>query len=329
MRLDELLKHRHYWMAFAILWIVVYHSGFNFPKGINLIPALGYGGVDIFFLCSGVGAWYTVKRFGHHYVKYVTHSLKKILPLYYGIFAVWGGFVFWTDNITVAETFGNLTGLGWLIGMNHQFNWYMTAIICFYLVAPVLVRIAECVNTPTGQIAVLVILFLCGVPFFGRQILMMVSRLPIAYIGILLAKKSDGGGAISEKVFWILVMITLFLCMGIVLLMLFSNETLWEYGIWWYPMVVVAPTICFTISKGILLYGNRISLILKFAEKIGKMTFVIYLTHVSFFFVIKYLIAAKDIPNNNITWLFATLLLMLINYGVYGLQMLAKKYFTD
>lgn len=68
----------------------------------------------------------------------------------------------------MAEIFGNLTGLGWLIGMNHQFNWYMTAIICFYLVAPVLVRIAECVNTPTGQIAVLVILFLCGVPFFWK-----------------------------------------------------------------------------------------------------------------------------------------------------------------
>ena len=319
----EILKHRPYWMAFAILWIVMYHSDFHFPIGINLIPALGYGGVDIFFLYSGIGAWYTVKRFDYKYIKYVVHSLKKILPIYYVMLIPWGIFVYYTEGLSIQEILGNITCAGCLLGMKHQFNWYMTAIVCFYLIAPIFVRLADKVESPLLQVGVILLLAFCGIPFFKKNALMMVSRLPVAYLGIIIAKKETTGG-INEKMVNILTVLSIILFAGIVFLMLVRNQILWDYGLWWYPMIIVAPTVCLLISKMIMVYGEKIPKVLSFLKKIGRMTFAIYLAHVTEFYIVKYFISTNIIWDRNIIWIVAFLILPFISYGVYYLSLTTK-----
>ena len=61
--LNLICKWRAELMGAAILWVVLFHAGFQF-RGVffDTVQAIGYGGVDIFFLLSGIGLYYSLKK---------------------------------------------------------------------------------------------------------------------------------------------------------------------------------------------------------------------------------------------------------------------------
>lgn len=290
-------------MAIAIIWIVLYHSNLSLPIGINVIQVFGYGGVDIFFFCSGIGAWYSVNKYKGEYCKYVKHSLLKIMPAYYIILLVWTIFLARVETISLKEIIGNVTCTGWLLGMDNQFNWYMTAIVAFYFVAPFFVGLAKKYDSLKIQIFFVLFFSFLGIFFVKSNLLMMISRVPISYLGILLAKRIERNEiVVSSKLFICTVGVSACLLGLMLFFMLFNNEILWDFGVWWYPMIIIAPTICLAISTICeAIQCNKVPIV-TILDKLGKKTYIVYLAHVTEFFVVKWLITNGIVMQNNILW---------------------------
>ncbi|MGN9060685.1 hypothetical protein ACTM96_14400 [Mediterraneibacter faecis] len=50
-------------MSIAILWVLWFHTQMEFDNDLLLLlKNLGYGGVDIFFLVSGLGLYKSLKK---------------------------------------------------------------------------------------------------------------------------------------------------------------------------------------------------------------------------------------------------------------------------
>lgn len=58
-----LSKYRTELMGIAILWVMFFHLSIDINNRIlNLIKTIGYGGVDIFLMISGLGLYYAYKK---------------------------------------------------------------------------------------------------------------------------------------------------------------------------------------------------------------------------------------------------------------------------
>lgn len=77
-------------------------------------------------------------------------------------------------------------------------------------------------------------------------------------------------------------------------------------------------------GKFVIMYGEKIPKVLSFLKKIGRMTFAIYLAHVTEFYIVKYFISTNIIWDRNIIWIVAFLILPFISYGVYYLSLTTK-----
>ena len=83
LNMDNLTKYRIELMGFAMLWIMVFHSCVYIPDfllPLRFYKEVGYVGVDIFFLLSGIGLVFSItnnKSVVTFYKKRI-NNLKKI-----------------------------------------------------------------------------------------------------------------------------------------------------------------------------------------------------------------------------------------------------------
>ena len=137
-------KYRGQIMGVAALWIVVYHTWYRIftpetsPKLLYYIELaiskLGYFGVDIFFLLSGIGLSYAI---GKYSLK--EFWLRRFKRLAYPVLiaaavqAIMYGWSF-------PEYLLCVSGIGYFIGKDY-FQWFISAISAAYLVFPLYWRI--------------------------------------------------------------------------------------------------------------------------------------------------------------------------------------------
>lgn len=132
-------KYRGQIMGISALWIVVYHTWYRMfapetsPKLLYYmelaITKLGYFGVDIFFLLSGIGLSYSI----------VKHSTKQFLlrrfrRLAYPVLIAAAGQAI-MEGWSFPEYLFRASGIGLFIGKNY-FLWFISAIIPTYLLFP-------------------------------------------------------------------------------------------------------------------------------------------------------------------------------------------------
>lgn len=131
-------------MGLALLWVMLFHA-YEFHFGVALLDAfkaLGFGGVDIFFLLSGLGLYTTLSKRGP-LSKYVTRRLSRILPAYWlvvGIYSLWlraGG------RISFQTMAWSMSTLHYWFHIPKSFNWYIPALLAFYFLAPAYARLLE------------------------------------------------------------------------------------------------------------------------------------------------------------------------------------------
>lgn len=51
-------------MGVAMLWVVLFHATFSINNPLQGVKAIGYGGVDIFLMLSGMGLYFSYKKIG-------------------------------------------------------------------------------------------------------------------------------------------------------------------------------------------------------------------------------------------------------------------------
>lgn len=192
-----LSTQRSFIMGIAILWVAWFHT--DLPVGIpglSFLRETGYGGVDLFFLMSGIGAYYSLTKNPDTF-SYIKNQAKRILPSYYPFIAVWLIMMKMTAEIYGTEIIGNLTMMGWWCESRCQFNWYTNAIWLFYLLAPVFVG-AICKTEDRKKrmgitVLLMVVGFLVSMTFWHSLLLTAFSRLPVFILGIYLGREMIAG----------------------------------------------------------------------------------------------------------------------------------------
>ncbi len=293
----KISKYRTAIMGVAILWIMAYHSGISFPLHIpvlspvaSYVRSTGYGAVDIFMFLSGFGLYMSLSR-NPDCLTFYKKRVFRILPTYLPVLTVWlllnlpaipedaWRHALLQNLITVLN---NLTGAAFWLSKPPSFNWYMPAMIAFYLLTPVLFSLMGTRRRETG---LLLFTLLLDISFLDDYALVAVSRLTVFVLGMI------AGRCLSEKreIRW-KVELTAYLSgiISYIALYCFREKMpllLWSKGLHWYSFIFVAPALIFLLCRLFSLLdtstaGHRICLAF---EKTGLLTLEIYLIHIVLF----------------------------------------------
>lgn len=332
MTLKEVIKYRKIWMGFAILWVIFFHFGYKPPDPLAALQSSGYSGVDIFFFASGIGCYLSYSR-DKNAAAFIKRRFIRIMPTYFVFIVIWCTYKVITDGMDFTTVLGNIFCVQDLTGKDGSFNWYFGAMWIFYLLTPYFVAVADKIKKPAGCVPFCLLLVLFSFPFWNvKALIIIVTRLPVYFLGMYLAKRSQvSDDKISLKFMLIATVLSIISMAAFIVCYFKLHDELWNYGLWWYPFIITAPTICLYLSfiskqlekKSV---GQKI---LKAFSFIGNYTFELFLVHVFVFKEVSSMIMERQ-PNHVIAIWFAALIPVAIGAAILyqltkGVKKLIKK----
>lgn len=180
--INLLSKYRSQLMGIAILLIALFHSGYSSPnfEFINWMRRVGYIGVEIFLLVSGIGMYYSLKG-SDKLVQFYTKRLLRIMPLYIPIIFIFG----WRYDFSWVDYILNITTLSFWVN-TPLFNWYVPAIVLLYLLTPFYMKVFN--KKPLVTTLVAIALSFPVMYLLPQHVYIFTCRLPIFFIGIYTGK---------------------------------------------------------------------------------------------------------------------------------------------
>lgn len=332
MTLKEVIKYRKIWMGFAILWVIFFHFGYKPPDPLAALQSSGYSGVDIFFFASGIGCYLSYSR-DKNAAAFIKRRFIRIMPTYFVFIVIWCTYKVITDGMDFTTVLGNIFCVQDLTGKDGSFNWYFGAMWIFYLLTPYFVAVADKIKKPAGCVLFCLLLVLFSFPFWNvKALIIIVTRLPVYFLGMYLAKRSQvSDDKISLKFMLIATVLSIISMAAFIVCYFKLHDELWNYGLWWYPFIITAPTICLYLSfiskqlekKSV---GQKI---LKAFSFIGSYTFELFLVHMFVFKEVSSMIMERQ-PNHVIAIWFAALIPVTIGAAILyqltkGVKKLIKK----
>ncbi len=231
----------------AILWVCFFHAKLRLEgvPVIGMVQQWGYLGVDILTLLSGFGLYHSLER-SPSLREYGKRRALRLLPVYLPICLLWCLLLLPRLELglkpSLFSAFGTLTMTGYLLGAPASINWYISLLLVTILLAPLGYRLLSKSRNAyvTGAVLMLVSL-LAGLLFPDR--LMLVSRLPIFFAGMMLAAaKPQTEHPKAEAVIYALC----FLAGSAALWfsMTHLSSLLIPAGLYWYPGLLIVPALC-------------------------------------------------------------------------------------
>lgn len=323
MQPKDILKYRSAWLGFAMLWIVFYHMQLNPPTSVLLhVKGIGYGGADICLFASGIGCYYSLSS-DRNPLRFLKRRFYHLAPTYLCFIVFWLLYRITVTELPFGAVLGNLLGIQSFTTLGHSFNWYISAILLLYILAPYMKGTADRWNG-IRQSCIVLLLIAISIPFWTSKILIIsVARIPVFYLGMLFAKRCKSGRPFSGKE------ISLYAAgsvAGILLLLAalrFYMRLCWSYALYWYPFLLIAPGLCVILSW--LLFHLRrlrwLSFVSAALASVGRYSFEVYLTHLFLFEIQKQLTKTHRLPN---TWLVQLATLCLIPIACIVLRKLTN-----
>lgn len=285
-------RYRGELMGFAALWVVLFHSPLRLPSSwphfisdpINMFINLGYGGVDLFILVSGIGIYQSLIK--NSPSRYIKNRVQRIYPIWIAFIVVMLS-VFalrYHEYFSFKEILGYLTFFGhWSPKLGRQGNWYVYTIMLFYVLAPVIFFLLRDSKKKALTCAVLVGIVLLGTvsfmtpdKFTQRHLFIAFSRLPLFIVGLYFSAGLKDH--VMKALDWI-ICIALFIIGTAVMVYVYTKQPklLWRYGLWWYPFLLIAPTMALLLSKLCNLCERGIRHLLAVLRFFGKASLEVFL----------------------------------------------------
>lgn len=288
---DIISKNRKFIMGIAIIWVALYHIPSHTALPIvHFLQDIGYGGVDIFIFVSGFGIYYSLKK-NSDTTAFLKRRMLRLLPAYLPFVLIWMVVRYVSYQLYFTEICGNLTMSGWWNGDGNQFNWYIDAIVLFYILSPyiygLLVDDSKCMNKDTNKYiklaTMIIVSFIISFAFLHGQLLMAMSRLPVFILGMIVGYTSNDeklNAVFTNKWTYCLLLIVMIMGFGLMYYCLYLQDRLdkWHYGLWWYPFVLIVPGLTLVLGK----IGEWLQC-LKIIQLIGDASFEIFLWHLFIF----------------------------------------------
>lgn len=279
MRYKTLFQYRKLLMGFAMLLLIVHHGrGFLPPGRLNNLVAFFYGGVDFFLFCSGIGCFFSYTS-DRDPVAFLKRRAARIFPVY----LVYMAYYFRRGGVALPDVLGNLLCVQWLTGREPVFNWYMSALLVTYLLTPVFASLAERADTRPKAVGMLLLMLLFSCAFFNsEQWVIITTRIPLFFTGMLFAAESRRRDALSRRE-----IAALLLLMAVGLGVLWkvhavnSETLLWDYGMYWYPFLLIIPGASVLLAMAAQLLGRVAPgrWLLTAVGFVGGYTFELFITH--------------------------------------------------
>lgn len=321
MYLKDLLKYRNVWLGFAMVWIVLFHTNFEGEIGIlNSLRSMGYGGVDICLFASGIGCYYSLSA-NNDAVKFLKRRLIRIMPTYLIFIVIWLIYKIIVDEFGIFMAIGNLFAVQEFTSLGNSFNWYISAILLFYILTPYLKSLVDKLSFSLNILFIVMLVILSLSFWCSDTYIVTVARLPIFYLGIFTGKECF----IDKKIKRVHVLLLLVsFVVGVWILHVFFNcygALLWSHGLYWYPFILITPPLCVGISY-FSMFVEKVkicSFFVKLIAFIGKHSFEVYLVHILLIEIIFELIPLSS--DNMIVWIWLAGLVCLV-FGCYLLVQL-------
>lgn len=307
--------YRNSLKGIAILWICFFHArlGLENVPVIGAIQQIGYLGVDIFLLLSGMGLYHSLNKSPSMW-QYLRRRAVRLLPAFLPVCIGWCIVMIpalgLNTGSAIHTALGSLTMLGYLTGAPYILNWYLTLLLITILLAPLLYKVLHNARKPYWVWELLILAaFACGIPMVGRSQMMLFSRLPIFVLGFGLSavEPKKDSPVLTAVLCWFGFFI------GAILLWLgFAWYPHWQigYGLYWYPALLMIPGLC----AGLCWLMNRLSatgIQFRGLNLLGKASFEIFLFNGWFELLCKRVLKVSD-PLANLFWMLLSIVLGLL-----------------
>ena len=227
--LSLLSKYRTELMGISMLMVLVCHArlhGATFPDAILSILALGDRGVELFFLLSGIGIYYSLSSFRKSeqvLVSWYKKRLTRILVPYLIIETPFLAYYCISNHLGGAEFLSYVSMISFWT--DHVGPWFIAFLIPLYLVSPLLYKLfshSKIVGVLTCSLLILLSLVFAKHPFqdFGYDSLVLenvqfcVQRAPSYFIGLFIGPLVKEGGKISYL--WLLLLPAVYILLPII-----------------------------------------------------------------------------------------------------------------
>lgn len=213
--LDLISKYRGAIMGFAALWILFFHEWVtlfvNNQVGVNIegyLKRIGFCGVDIFLLLSGIGLTFAIRK-GNVLTFYYRRIKRILLP-----FLVMAIIRCALEKWPIIEFWKNISGINFYTKSIYSFLWFVPAILTLYLFFPWYYKLFTKTKKP-------VLFFLCSLEvwlvfsLFVRETMRgdlygFTNRIPVFLAGVLLGWLTQQKKTTFTKGTWCL--IAIYLC---------------------------------------------------------------------------------------------------------------------
>ena len=256
-----LSKYRTAIMGFAALWILFFHVWQPLiPVSSNMVinvfvlfehfsTNFGYSGVDIFFLLSGAGLTYAIKK--ESLAVFYARRLRRIMPCYLLLAAIRSVIEKWT----ILDFLRIISGYNFYTVHIYSFLWFITAIITFYLFFPLYYRFfSKSRNKLIFTCCVILVWML--ITFLVRNIMRLdlfafTNRIPIFVVGIYVGYVSQNHKEIVFKK-WVYLLLLIILSLGLYLAYLYNYTSFHIFvnqGNTFLPPFLIAISLPFLLAK--------------------------------------------------------------------------------
>ena len=299
----------------AILWVCLFHArlGLEAIPLIGPLQQIGYLGVDIFLILSGMGLAHSLSK-PSTVSQYLRRRAARLLPSFLPVCVLWCLLMIPALGLTgwpaVHTALGNLTMLGYLTGSPAMLNWYLTLLLVTILLAPVIHSLLSKAKKPYfAWFLLLFAAFACSMPAVGRVQMMLFSRLPIFVLGMGLetVKPAKENRMLSSLLCWLG-----FAAGGFLLWLGFARypDALIAYGLYWYPAFLMIPGLCAGLGWAMAKLTN-LGWQMPFLTLLGKSSFEIFLFNAWFELYCKRVLNATQ-PLVYLGWMLLSIVLGLL-----------------
>lgn len=272
--LFEISNNRDKLMGMAAVCIMFCHNTIYSPEqfyNINFryLRYLFQVGVDIFFLCSGLGCFYSLSK-GRTNRDFYKRRVERLLPSYGVFYAILIALYFIFDGKHALEKLYSYSPFSFLISGDLTM-WFLPAILIMYLISPLLYRyllkmdLREMIIGGGVLYGIVIVMFCLKLPnsiFF--------SRIPSFYFGMILGymqKKRMNGNVNGKK----LLLVTILFATSLISYFILKTNMWIDARIVFFPMCVSSVILLTFISAR---YDSFVF------KKIGAYTLECYLVHV-------------------------------------------------
>lgn len=293
-----ILKYRYVLMGLAAIWIHIFHVGvplFYHPANEaaqfiynieEFIRRMGYCGVEIFLIISGMGLTYAIKKGS------VAHFYKRRLSRIYLPYLIVTLIRWPIDKWTIWMFLENATGLSFYTKDIHHFCWFVPAIATLYLVFPLYYWIFSKAKNKLLFTALAIALWFmitivtCG--YLRFDFYDFTNRIPIFLIGIYFGELSQKQPQSKFTKKHYLIMLAVFVA-GLILAYFYNFcdfELIIPNSKTFIPNILLSVSMVFLITKLMDILNRRLPkpgrILTEIISFWGKMSLEMYCAYICF-----------------------------------------------